>query len=216
MIEVHMRSKFGVDDDTAPGVAADARRVASRFPDDPFVQASLAEAEFDAGDYAAADAAADRALASNPRHVPALIYKGRAQMMLAKANPANADWEGVRSWFLKANKLDTENPEPLLHFYRSYVDAGDRPTRNAVNALLYAIDLAPQDESLRLLGVRQLVAEKRLAEARSLFAPLAFNPHADEAAREKARAAMDSILAGDSDDAVTLLDDVQRDSDEQE
>ena len=216
MIDVHMQSKFGVNDETAPGVAADARRIASRFPDDAFVQASLAEAEFDGSDYVAADAAADRALAADPRHVQALIYKGRAQLMLAKANPANADWDGVRSWFLKANKLDTENPEPLMHFYRTYLEAGERPTRNAVEALLYAIDLAPQDDSLRLLGVRQLAAEKRLGEAQSLFAPLAFNPHVEEESREKARAAMESLAAGDGDNAVTMLEDVQRSSDEQE
>ncbi len=46
--------KRGCNDKTAPPVYADAQKVAAHFPDDPAVQRGLAEAAYDAKDYAAA------------------------------------------------------------------------------------------------------------------------------------------------------------------
>ena len=104
-----IRSKLGMERANAPRIAADARRLAASHGDDPFVQVALAEAEYDAENYAAAAAAADRALAADPNHVHALIYKGRAEMKLAAVKGAAADWARIRTWFTRANKLDTEN-----------------------------------------------------------------------------------------------------------
>jgi hypothetical protein len=51
-------------------------------------------------------------------------------MKLAMAKPGSAaDWKSVRSWFAKANRLDTENAEPLILYYQSFVAAGERPDR---------------------------------------------------------------------------------------
>lgn len=207
IMDVRIRSKRGVTAKTAPGVAADARKAAAGFSADPFVQSTLAEAEYDAGNHAAAEAAADRALAADPNFVHALIYKGRARMEMAIANPKQpADWKSIRSWFAKANKLDTENAEPLVLFYLSYVSAGLAPTKNAIDGLLYAVTLVPQDDGARLLAVRQLLIDSRLAEARVMFAPLAFNPHAS-ADRVQARAkVMKAIADGDAKGALAALD----------
>jgi tetratricopeptide (TPR) repeat protein len=206
VMDVRIRSKRGVNRRTAPPVAADARRAAAAFPNDAFVQATLAEAEYDAGNYAAAEAAADRALAANPDHVHALIYKGRARMELAKASPKTADWKEVRGWFAKANRLDTENAEPLMLFYRSYVDSGVPPTKNAVDGLLYAVTLVPQDDGLRVNAVRRLLIEGRLSEAKNLFSPLAFRPHAPEKYRESNARVMAAIAAGDGKTALGVLE----------
>ena len=206
IMDVRIRSKRGVDGKTAPGVAADARKAAAPYPNDPFVQATLAEAEHDTRNYAAAEAAADRALAVKPTYVHALIYKGRAQLGLALENPATADWQQVRSWFIRANKADTENAESLMLFYQSYLVEGRPPTKNAVDALLYALELAPQDEMVRLMTVRQLLLDKQVAQARAAFAPLAFEPHAGAQRREWTMKIMDAITTGDANAALAAME----------
>ena len=206
MMNVAMRSKLKFKEAEAPGIAADARRIAAAYPDDSFVQTVLAEAEYDAGNYAAAAAAADRVLAVAPNDVQGMIYKGRAEMKLAASKGANADWPAVRSWFTKANKLDTENAEALMLFYETYAESRQPLTKNAVEALLYAADLAPRDQDLRLRAVRQLLADNRLEEARQRFAPAAFETHSEAEWRTSARGVIDAIDSGDGSKATELLD----------
>ena len=206
VMNVHIRSTRGVNDKTAPGVAADARKSATPYPNDPFAQSVLAEAEYDAGNYEAAEAATDRALAANPNHIRSLFYKGRARFQLASKNAEKADWKGVRTWFTRANKLDTENAEPLMLFYLSYVQQGIEPTKNAVDALLYAQALAPQDDGLRGMAVQQLLIDDRTAEAKHLFAPLAFQPHLSDEWRDLFGRVMDAISTGDSKGALKLME----------
>ena len=206
IMRVRIRSKAGVDDKSAPGVAGQARGAARDYPNDPVVQSALAEAEYDAKNFAAADAAADRALAADLKNVHALIYKGRAQLELAKANPKSANWDGVRDWFLKANQIDTEDAEPLALFYQSFVDAGQQPTQNALDGLLYAVELAPRDQDLRLTAVRAMIVGNKLDDARDLFAPIAYEPHLDKDMRELAVKTMAAMAASDAKTAVSLLD----------
>jgi tetratricopeptide (TPR) repeat protein len=206
LMPVRLRSEYGVNRRIAGGVAARARKLAEPYAGDAFAQVALAEAEYDAKNYEAADAAADRALAADPPNVRALIYKGRAQIKLAKAKGNAADWDQVRSWFLKANKLDTENAQPLALFYETFIESGQQPTKNAVGALLYAVALAPQDNSLRLKAVRELVVENRLSEAKSMLAPIAYLPHGSRESREAMIKAMTAIAAGDSKTALSIID----------
>jgi hypothetical protein len=207
IMPIHIRSTRGVTEKEAPEIAAAARRVAQSYPKDPFVQTVLAEAEYDANNFSATEAAADRALAADPRCVRALIYKGRAQMALAINRPSSANWAAVRSWFLKANKIDTENPEPLALFFRTYDAAGEKPTKNAVDALLYSVILAPQDEGVRLMAVRELLVENRGPEARQMLAPLAYQPHSEPEFRDAMVKLMATISSGDIKAALLLMDD---------
>ncbi|MCY7271419.1 MAG: hypothetical protein LH485_05115 [Sphingomonas bacterium] len=187
-----MRLKSGTDTSNHAGLAARIRAASATFPSDPMVQAALAEAELAAGDAAAAEAAADRAIAADPKHVDALILKGRAVLMRAAASPSGARQPGAsfadaRSWFMRANKIDAEDPEPLILFYQSYRGEKIRPTANAIAALHYAAALAPQDSALRLGNARQYLFDGKPAEARKALIPLAYNPHggalSDEARR---------------------------------
>lgn len=176
---VRIRSKVGVTSKTAPDVAKDARRAAARFPGDAGAQTALAEAELDTGEYDAAIAAADRALAADPRRVPAMLF--RAQALMAKAAAAKAQdpaiWGAARAPLLAANRIDTEAPAPLLHYYLSFVAAGETPTKNAGDALIKAQRLAPFDPGLRLMASRLLVERKEGDWAKRLLRPLAYNPH---------------------------------------
>lgn len=174
-----MMSSSGVDEESAPRVAAFARRLAAPYPTDAAAQNELAEAEFDAKNYAAAEAAADRALAADPKSIHAMLYKGMAQMEAAKtAGDTNPDrWKDIRAWFLKANKLDTEYPQPLILFYESFAAAKQKPTANAQAALLGAYVLAPFDTSLRYTAGKLLLEQNDPKSARVAFEPIAYSPH---------------------------------------
>jgi tetratricopeptide (TPR) repeat protein len=209
LVPIRMRSDYGVSEQVAGIVAGKARRLAEQYPNDPFAQSVLAEAEYDADNYDASEQAADRALAANPNYVHALIYKGRAEMARAKKAPASVDWNKVRAFFAKANRLDTENAEPLMLYYRTFKEAKAAPTPSAVNGLLYAVVLAPQDNYLRWLAVRQLVMDNRLKEAKQLIAPMAFEPHSDRN-RTVADQVLAAIDAGDSTKALGVIEEHEK------
>jgi tetratricopeptide (TPR) repeat protein len=179
IMNVLMVSKVGVTPARAKTLVVDARRAAQPYPADPAVQAALAEAEYDARHLDQAEAAADRALAADPSHVDALIYKGRVRMAKAQAAKATdaATWTEVRRWLLAANRASPDDPEPLILFYRSFAEQGARPSKSAVAGLLRAFDLAPQDDGVRLAVARQQLSDGKAAEARAALAPIAFAPH---------------------------------------
>jgi tetratricopeptide (TPR) repeat protein len=213
-LPVRMRSERGVNGKTAPRVAADAREVATRFPTDPEVLAALAEAEQDAGNNAAAITAADRALAVAPNHARALIMKSRALLALAEKAPAKTDWKGLRSVIGRANRLDPDDAEPLMLFYRSFLAQGVRPTANAVDGLLYAQALVPQDRELRMMAVGQMISDNKLAVARRLFGPIAYDPHLRKG-REGVIKLMDALSANNAKFAGELLERASEEQDEE-
>ncbi|MFA5963137.1 MAG: hypothetical protein WC804_03875 [Sphingomonas sp.] len=187
VMPARIRSAAGVDKTSAPGALTLARKLAEPFPNDAGAQNELAEAEFDAAGlgpaadaeagYRRAEAAADRALAGDPRSVHALLYKGRAQAALAeKAGITDAaTWQGIRHWFVAANKIETENAEPLYAYYASFAAAKQAATKNAELGLLYAYALAPQDLNLRMAAGKIYLHQGKAEQARIALTPIAFN-----------------------------------------
>lgn len=169
--------QIGVAPDKRAGLAADARRLAAAHPNDPLMAMTLVAAELYNGNFAAADAAADRAIALNPNSAEALLFKGKAVVGRAKAGDKAATFANARGWFNRANRLDPENPEALVLFYRSFIEERARPNANAIAALHYAADLAPHDMSLRLESARRYLGDGKPALARARLVPLAYNPH---------------------------------------
>lgn len=185
-------------------IEANLRSISARYPGDPMVQSALAEAELDVDAPTAALAAADAALAANPREVEAMIYKGRALAALALHGDKAGSFEGARAAFLAANKIDTEDPEPLFLFFQSFVQQHRTPTVNALAALHYASTLAPQDTGLRVTSAMAWLHQQRFAEARADLLPIAYDPHGGMKA-DKARAALDRIDAKDAPGALAAL-----------
>lgn len=178
-MNVRMLSKRGVDGKTAPGVYEKAKRACAPYPNDPAAQIVLAEAAFDAGDLAAAEAAADRALAANPKAIDALVYKAMSQMTgLLKAKDKSRDkWNALRRTLVQAIELDMTDPEPLILLYQSYVTNDQAPTQTAQDALLLAFHLAPHDSGLRLNTARLYMIQGNKDQARKLLKVLAYAPH---------------------------------------
>jgi len=178
IMPIRLRSAVGVNEKTAPSVAAAARKAAAGCENEPFVQRTLAETEFDAKNNAEAMAAADHALALDPKSVMAMVYKGRVYAR-------NKDWANARKWFVKANREDPNYALPLVLYYDSFGRAGERPSKAAVDGLLRAIVLVPQDRQLRIRVVRGLLTQGDLKSARAALEPLAFAPHSEPDAPPK-------------------------------
>lgn len=179
IMDLRMRSRVGVTKDDAARVARDMRKAAAPWPNDPAVQAALAEAEYDAGDLDAADSAAARAIAADPRNVDALTYRAMVAFRRAQASTSadKATWNAVRSLVVRANRADPNDPRPLILYFRSFGEQGVAPTKLAVDGLLQAFALAPQDVGLRMNAARQLLVDGKAAEARRALTPIAYDPH---------------------------------------
>ncbi len=197
MMPVHLRSTSGITIQQAKPLANEAEKRAAPYPNDPRVQVELAEAEYDAGNDAAADAAADRTLAVDPSDRAAMLYKGRVAIrraMAAQATDART-WAAARSWFVKANRADPEAAQPLLLYYSSYLAQGVRAPDLAVDGLWKAEMLAPEDAGVHWLLAARMLMDGDTATARSLLVPIAFTPHGGNR-DNAARAVLDLIDAG--------------------
>jgi hypothetical protein len=185
IMPIHLRSRRGVGDKAAAALVIEARRAAAPFPDDPFVQTALAEAEIDAGHAEAAEAAAARALAADPQSVRALVFRGRAAVarLVAAGSTDPAAWKAARQWFVTANRIEPTAPAPLLHYATSFDEQQIPRTANAAAALYGAAELAPESGGLRLLVARQRLSDGDVAAARTVLGPVAYDPHGGETAR---------------------------------
>jgi len=172
-----IRSARGVDEKSAPVLVADARPVAAHYPNDAFVQRTMAEIEYDAKNDAEAEAAADRALALDPDMVVAMVYKGRVLARRAAERKSVEDWKAARAWFVKANHADPDFALPLVLYYDTFTGAGEKPSKGAITAIMRAIQLVPQSPDVRIRVGRELVIEKDLTLARKVLAPVLFSPH---------------------------------------
>jgi predicted Zn-dependent protease len=209
---LRLQSKVGVNANTAEPLAARVRQVQARNPGDPLVELTLAEAELDVGHPEASEAAADRVLAANPTSVDGMIYKGRAivRKVEAAAKPDARLMADARDWFLKASVADPQDPEPLFDYFRTYLVAKETPTPKAIEALHRASTLVPQDASLRLMSAYQYLRDKDLKMARQTMTPVAYDPHATQAAT-MARAMIERIDAGDVEGAIKAGKSPQKD-----
>ena len=206
IMPARLRSTRGVDSATAKEVVDLARTLAAPFPNDPGAQNELAEAEFDAGNYEAARAAADRAIAADAKSIHALIYRGMAESQILRlaSDKDAAHWRAARRWFIAANKLDPDNPEPLMLFYYSFLNAGITPTTNAEDGLLSAYRGAPFASDLRMTAAGIYLARKNSADARAALLPIAYGAHQGSMSKV-ALAALQAIESGDIDKASAVL-----------
>lgn len=205
VMDLKIRSRRGVTEEEAKTLIGPMRRAAGPFPNDAAVQATLAEAEYDAGNLAEAEAAADRAIAANPQAVAGHLYKARVLLARAEKDGGEARWGEARRALLAANRIDPNHPEPLILFYNSFDMAGRTPTANAVSGLNRAFDLAPQDRGLRMLTARQYLVDGKGELARRALAPIAFDPHAGEVAIA-ASAIVQEIETGGTAEALKKFD----------
>lgn len=193
VIGVIMRSDRGVDEEKAAQVVVEARAIAERFPDDAQVLVALAEAEYDAGNDDAAIAAATRAIGTDPLALNAYVQHGYALFRkAADAADKESAYAAAMRPFEALNAIESDHTQPLIYFYRSFVERGVMPPDDAKFALERATQLAPFDQSLAVEVAGMMAADGRPVVARYLLAPVAANPHGGQQGRI-ARVMMDYL-----------------------
>lgn len=181
------------------------RAVAKTYPTDPMVLRSLAEVEFKLKHYPEAIAAADRAIAVDPKSVEPLVTKGEALLEMARKNRDAGTFKQARQQFLAGNRLDKEDPQPLYLYYRTFIDEGIAVTPAARNAVHYAATLAPQDPEVQVRSAMQYIRDNRVEEAKDRIASMAFSPHKNEGQR-LAKSVYDLLAANKRDEAMALAE----------
>ena len=101
-----------------------------------------------------------------------------------------------------------------MYYYQTYLEQGVAPPAQAVDGLLFAVDLVPQDDDLRLMAVRQLLRESNGDEARKLFAPIAYSPHFPKQKRRNLEI-MEKIAGGDGNAALVMLEEDKKKRDKE-
>lgn len=152
------------------------RKDAGRYPANVQAQLLLAEAECRSGNGTECVTVADRALTLAPGDSDALAWKGSGQARLARAAPAGertALLKAARQTIAQANRADTENPVPLLAFYRSFADAGEMAPDVALEGLMKAADAVPAAPAPRLLLGEALAGRGNPGAARAALIPVA-------------------------------------------
>lgn len=156
------------------------RRDAAHYPANLDAQLLLAEAECRSDKGPECGAAAARALAIAPGDSNALAWQGIAQAQLALAAPVGertAKLKAARVTIARANRADSENPLPLLAYYRSFADAGEAAPDVAIEGLMKAADTVPSAPASRLLLGEALAKRGNAVAARTALLPVADGPY---------------------------------------
>jgi hypothetical protein len=174
---------------------ADLRRDAAGYPRDLDAQLLLTEAECRLGNARPCLDAADHALAISPSNAVALSWKGLAQAHQAATNPPevrSAALQAARALIVRANHLDTEAPQPLLAYYRSFADVGETAPEGAVDGLVKVTQITPAAPTPRTLLGREYAAHGLAAQAHEALDPVARGPF-DPPEKAAAEAALRSL-----------------------
>jgi tetratricopeptide (TPR) repeat protein len=160
-------------------IAARLRQQATKYSGSASVLTLLAEAELDLSNNDAAIKAADAALKIEPTNARALLWRG-----LALANPLikadsqdAAKWKEARSWIVKANRANPEDPLPLFSYFSSFRNEGRKPTQIAIDGLGKAVGLLPQVGVYRMSYAFALAEQGEYKWSISLLRPIANSPH---------------------------------------
>jgi hypothetical protein len=173
------------------------RALSAQAPGNAEVWFELAQAELelsqssdtDAGKVAgatAADAAVERALAIDPDHVRANVFKARRLFTKLQdaGNFTATPWRDARNFLLRANAKANLDPEPLLAWYESFEMQGKEPPKNAADGLALAFNLAPEASDLRVKYAFDLVRQNNYDAAIGLLEILAYDPHGGTQGRD--------------------------------
>ncbi len=134
---------------------------------------------------AAAEEAVDKALAIDKTHGRANALKADIMMerLLRADTSSEQDWDEARSYIIAANRADTEDPVPLVAWYRSFARMGETPSKSAEDGLVKAFTLAREATEVRLMLAFDLARRGEFDTAIRLVKILANDPHAGEYGR---------------------------------
>lgn len=203
-MRIHAKTSYGI---VSTGyVYGKVTDIARRYPNDLLVQRTLAEVAFDDKKYVEAEAAANAALKIDPTNTEAMIYRGRAVLARAKKTQDPTLFKQARQYILAANKADPEDPEALYLYYRTYRAANQLAPKGAVDALTYAVALAPRDTTVAGDLVLEHMRQKNWKLAADALRPIAYLPHAGQSTQNKALAVLKLLDANQGPQALAMAE----------
>ncbi|HVJ00781.1 MAG TPA: hypothetical protein VM662_01285 [Sphingomonas sp.] len=146
-----IRLHAGISREEGSRFAAQLRRDAARFANDPFALRLRAETAYLLGDQAELTAVASRWLAAAPNDPKALLFDGLGKaraLQIAKSTDASA-WNAARAPIVAATRQTQDDPQVFKGYYDTFVMQGVTPPAGAQSGLFHAPELVPQDDELR-------------------------------------------------------------------
>lgn len=188
LVDAQMSLSAGVATSKSQGFARRVRTIVKADPDNPYSRRMLIEAERIAGNSAEAAAAIDRWLAAAPSDPWPNFFKGDMETaaLAAAKSTDKAAWVAARARIRAAMKAMPNEPRFARAFYESYSRSGVLPPALAQNALVQALNLIPNERSLRMIVVNDYEARGMLDDAISAIGPLAYGLE-DESEKDKRR-----------------------------
>ncbi len=196
LLLIGQRLKVGVAPELREATAAEVRRLAARYPDDPFAMLQLGHAELHFGDPAAAEVVLTRLLDQQPDNVEALQLMAMRYITLAEeAEDPQLSIQQARTYLTRAYAADDASYQTLMLLGRTREGSPSYPTENDVATWAQAFSIAPQLSAARLGYARALMQTEQFEQAAILLRPLANAPHGGGAA-EAAQTLLERAEAG--------------------
>jgi tetratricopeptide (TPR) repeat protein len=167
--------------DKRPTLLAELKAQLTKYPSAASGWVMLADAHYEGSAFDEAIKAADTALTLNPKLSRAMLIKGQAMIRALMLQPiANAaDWTKARSWIIRANRADVDDPLPLLAYYESWQQQGVETPEISLTGLGQAYKQAPEDRRLRMTYAMSLVKQMKYSRAVPLIESVLNNPHSN-------------------------------------
>jgi tetratricopeptide (TPR) repeat protein len=184
-----IRLSRGTSEEEREPIAARLRAQIAKTPGNAALLTLLAEAELDLERYDAAIAAAEKAIAIDPKLSRAHLWRGTAMMQKhhKEDKQEEAKWKAARVAIVKANRADPDDALALYNYFLSFRMEGKETPAIAVDGLAKAVVLLPQVSDFRFPYAEALARNGSYKEAIAIMQPIANSPHKGEmatAARE--------------------------------
>lgn len=181
-----VRVELGVSDADAKKLLEQVRGKAQHFAGDGYAQTLLGEAEGRYGDAARAREILQAQVAASPDNRAALLDLATLELQSDQSDhdARLAADRRARSLAVKANRLDSNDPDALYLFYLSFAHEDKGPSQNAIDALAQAYNNLPQFQPLALAQARQDLREGRSDRAVAELKPIAYSPHGGKYAQK--------------------------------
>lgn len=174
------------------GWVAQLHETVANLPYNPEALLTEAEVECRAGQNDACLDSAERVLARTPDNIRALAWKGIALTHKALAAPAaerGTALKAARVPIVRALRIDNDTPLPLLAFFNSYAEAGERVPDQAVLGLVKVTQEVPAAPGPRLALAHELVRQGHADLARQVLVPVLYGGY-DSPEKSQAQALM--------------------------
>ncbi|HEX8655162.1 MAG TPA: DUF1570 domain-containing protein [Allosphingosinicella sp.] len=183
------------------------RRDAARL-DDPYARRVLARAEALHGDGATAERLLTGLIEADPNDAELLYLRGMRHLVASRAvegDERRAQFRQARPWFTRAHRADPAHMPSLYRYVQTFSAEPDFTTDNNTNAMLLAVQLAPQVADARMNAAKMLLIRREFELAERMLQPLASTAHSGDQA-DAARALLEQVRARNAEGVELIFD----------